>query len=139
MGGYWIVYKLNPMNLDHAPKFFWAALSLSLMLLTGGLLIVAYRASSVSVEFADAKLNFANDKIEVARIVGTPRTIWRHCSDRIRSFRLPRPTWRRSSPGSIQPVRAATRQRLLSRRLPRCRARYRMWRGHSRRSTKSRP
>jgi len=30
---------------------------------------MAYRSSSVSVEFADAKLNFANDKITVARIV----------------------------------------------------------------------
>ncbi|HSU56204.1 MAG TPA: hypothetical protein VLT36_19250, partial [Candidatus Dormibacteraeota bacterium] len=57
------------MNLDHAPRFFWAALSLSLVLLTGGLLLMAYRSSSVSVEFADAKLNFANDKITVARIV----------------------------------------------------------------------
>jgi hypothetical protein len=57
------------MNLDHAPRFFWAALSLSLVLLTGGLLLMAYRASSVSVEFADAKLNFANDKITVAGIV----------------------------------------------------------------------
>lgn len=56
------------MNLDHAPKFFWAALSVSLLLLTGSLLIIAYRASSVSVEFADAKVQLANDKIQVSQI-----------------------------------------------------------------------
>ncbi len=42
------------MSLENAPKFFWAALSASL--LTAGLLLLAYRASSVSVEFADAKV-----------------------------------------------------------------------------------
>lgn len=57
------------MNLSNAPKFFWAALSASMLLLTGGVLMIAYRATSVSVEFADAKVQFADDKIEVSRIV----------------------------------------------------------------------
>ncbi len=60
------------MSLENAPKFFWAALSASL--LTAGLLLLAYRASSVSVEFADAKVQYANDKIEVAGIVADTKS-----------------------------------------------------------------
>jgi preprotein translocase subunit SecF len=62
------------MNLENAPRFFWAALSVSLLMLTAGLLLLAYRASSVSVEFADAKVQFANDKIEVAEIVADTKS-----------------------------------------------------------------
>jgi len=57
------------MNLNNAPKFFWAALSISMLLLTAGALMIAYRATSVSVEFADAKVRFADDKIEVSRVI----------------------------------------------------------------------
>ena len=60
------------MSLENAPKFFWAALSASL--LTAGLLLLAYRASSVSVAFADAKVQYANDKIEVAGIVADTKS-----------------------------------------------------------------
>ena len=64
------------MNLDKAPGFFWAALSVSLLMLTGGMLLLAYRASSMSVQFGDKKIEFAKQveklaqsKIEVSSIV----------------------------------------------------------------------
>jgi hypothetical protein len=63
----WNLPEFDFMDLQHAPKFFWAALSTSMLMLTGGLLLIAYRANSVSIEFADAKVQLAQDKIEVSQ------------------------------------------------------------------------
>lgn len=42
------------------PKFFWYALSVCMLSVTGGFLWIAIRASQVSVEIASTKINLAN-------------------------------------------------------------------------------
>ncbi len=44
------------MDISNIPKTFWHALSLSVVLLTGGFLVLAYQSASVSIEMANTKI-----------------------------------------------------------------------------------
>lgn len=44
------------MDLTHIPKSFWHALSISIVALTFGFLIIAYRSSTISIEVANTKI-----------------------------------------------------------------------------------
>jgi len=44
------------MDLTNIPKSFWHSLSFAVVVATLGLVVIAYRASSVSIEIADAKI-----------------------------------------------------------------------------------
>lgn len=44
------------MDISNIPKFFWYAVSLSILIATSGLTYVAYRSTSVSIEIEGAKI-----------------------------------------------------------------------------------
>jgi len=56
---------MNPGNL---PKTFWYALSFCMVAATLGLLVIAYRASTVSIEIADAKINLSSALSDVKEV-----------------------------------------------------------------------
>lgn len=45
------------MEVSGIPKFFWISLSLCMLIATCGIVFIAYRSSSVSIEIANAKIN----------------------------------------------------------------------------------
>lgn len=56
------------MDSANIPKSFWHALSFCMISATLGLISIAYRASSVSIEIADAKINLSSAISEVKDI-----------------------------------------------------------------------
>jgi hypothetical protein len=48
------------MELSQVPKTFWHALSFCMVVATLGFVFIAYRASSVSIEIANAKINLSS-------------------------------------------------------------------------------
>lgn len=48
------------MDISSIPKTFWHALSLSLLIATGGLVYIAYQSSTVSIEIANAKIQLSS-------------------------------------------------------------------------------
>lgn len=48
------------MSIDNLPRVFWYALSFCMVTATLGLLLIAYRASTVTIEIADAKINLSS-------------------------------------------------------------------------------
>jgi hypothetical protein len=48
------------MNLEAIPKFFWYALSVCALIATMGLVIIAWRSASVSIEIANAKISLSS-------------------------------------------------------------------------------
>lgn len=48
------------MDLAHIPRSFWHALSACMLMSTIGLLMIAYRSATVSIEIADAKINLSS-------------------------------------------------------------------------------
>lgn len=58
------------MDTSTVPKTFWHALSFCMVVATLGLISIAYRASSVSIEIADAKINLSSALTTVKDIKG---------------------------------------------------------------------
>jgi len=48
------------MDISTIPRTFWHALSLSVLVATGGLVFIAYQSSSVSIEIANAKIQLSS-------------------------------------------------------------------------------
>ncbi len=48
------------MDISAIPRSFWHALSLSLLIATCGLVYIAYRSSTVSIEIANAKIQLSS-------------------------------------------------------------------------------
>lgn len=48
------------MDISTIPKTFWHALSLSVLITTGGLVFIAYQSSTVSIEIASAKIQLSS-------------------------------------------------------------------------------
>ncbi|MFC1685269.1 hypothetical protein ACFL0R_07370 [Pseudomonadota bacterium] len=48
------------MDISTIPKTFWHALSLSVLVATGGLVFIAYQSSTVSIEIANAKIQLSS-------------------------------------------------------------------------------
>jgi hypothetical protein len=48
------------MNLEAIPKFFWYALSVCALIATMGLVVIAWRSASVSIEIANAKISLSS-------------------------------------------------------------------------------
>lgn len=59
------------MDVQHIPKVFWYSISASLLVVSIGLTIIAYRSSRVSIELADAKIllssKIAADELETSK------------------------------------------------------------------------
>ncbi|HIJ79222.1 MAG: hypothetical protein OEY01_09415 [Desulfobulbaceae bacterium] len=49
------------MDIQQIPKTFWHSLSIALLVVSTGLTYVAYKSSTVSIEFANAKINFSSE------------------------------------------------------------------------------
>ncbi|MCU7810838.1 MAG: hypothetical protein KZQ77_06330 [Candidatus Thiodiazotropha sp. (ex Notomyrtea botanica)] len=56
------------MDISSIPKTFWHALSLSVLLATGGLVYIAYQSSTVSIEIANAKIQLSSAITETKEI-----------------------------------------------------------------------
>lgn len=56
------------MDISNIPKVFWYSLSISLLSLTTGLTISSIRATEVSVEVANSKINLSKNINSVQRI-----------------------------------------------------------------------
>ncbi len=48
------------MEVTHIPKSFWHTLSICMLIATIGVVYIAYRSSSVSIEIANAKINLSS-------------------------------------------------------------------------------
>ncbi|VAX00011.1 hypothetical protein MNBD_GAMMA19-395 [hydrothermal vent metagenome] len=48
------------MDIAHIPKSFWRSLSFCMVVATIGVLYIAYKSSSVSIEIADAKISLSS-------------------------------------------------------------------------------
>ncbi|MBU4320888.1 MAG: hypothetical protein KJ739_07360 [Nitrospinae bacterium] len=48
------------MDISHIPRSFWHALSFCMVVATIGLLIIAYKSSSVSIEIANTKIELSS-------------------------------------------------------------------------------
>ncbi len=48
------------MDISHIPRSFWHAISLCMVSTTFGLLYIAYKSSTVSLEIANAKINLSS-------------------------------------------------------------------------------
>lgn len=59
------------MDVQHIPKVFWYSISASLLVVSIGLTIIAYRSSRVSIELADTKIllssKMAADELETSK------------------------------------------------------------------------
>jgi uncharacterized protein YlxW (UPF0749 family) len=56
------------MDISSIPKTFWHALSLSVLIATGGLVYIAYQSSTVSIEIANAKIQLSSAITETKEI-----------------------------------------------------------------------
>lgn len=48
------------MDISNIPRTFWHALSICMLVATFGLIMIAYQASTVSIEIADAKISLSS-------------------------------------------------------------------------------
>lgn len=46
------------MDIKHIPKYFWYSISFSLFIISIGFSVVVYKSNSISIEFANTKINF---------------------------------------------------------------------------------
>ncbi|TBW08562.1 hypothetical protein E0E52_08675 [Azotobacter chroococcum] len=58
------------MDTSNIPKTFWHALSICMMAATFGIIFIAYRSSTVSIEIANAKINLSSALATVKDIKG---------------------------------------------------------------------
>ena len=56
------------MDMSNVPKSFWHSLSFCMVVATLGLLFIAYKSSSVSIEIADAKINLSSALVTAKEI-----------------------------------------------------------------------
>ncbi len=49
------------MELQYIPRTFWHSLSLSVLIVSTGLTLIAYKSSTVSIELANAKINLSSE------------------------------------------------------------------------------
>lgn len=49
------------MDIQHIPKTFWHALSVAVLVVSFGVIYIAYRSSSVSIELANAKISLSSE------------------------------------------------------------------------------
>lgn len=56
------------MDMSNVPKSFWHSLSFCIVVATLGLLFIAYKSSSVSIEIADAKINLSSALVTAKEI-----------------------------------------------------------------------